>query len=399
MQIKSADWFVDSKPSLLYRLARRFGSDGELISLAGGMPDLGLCPREELIEATQKAMVHQPRSLQYNRDLTSLKAQIVELMKLRGVDCSVGNITMSASGQHGMDMVTRLLLNPAGTVMLEELVYTGIQQTVMPLRANVLTIPIDPDTGLDVDTVEKHLRDGVRPAFLYTICEAHNPVGVSTSLAKRERLVALARHYQVPIVEDDAYGFLQYDDSLTPALYSLDPNWVIYLGTFSKILAPGFRLGWIVSPASVTPQLRLLKRLSALCVAPLSQHIINTYLEDNDFAAHLTHIRAGYRQRRDGMLQAMDDFFPAGLRWNKPRGGMFVWAGLPAGYDSADLVERIATEAKIGYIPAKAFIVNNKDYTTHAPFMRLTFSRAQPEQLRQAIKQLGTFLTNFLEGD
>lgn len=399
-QMETATWTEFIQPSMLYRLARFFGENPDLISLAGGAPDPNLCPRDELAAAATHTMSTNPRSLQYGRDLPALKEQIVGLMALRGVTCTPDQITITGSGQHAMDVLSRLFLNPGGQVMLEELVYSGIQQAVAPFQPEILTIPIDSVTGLDLDRLEGYLEAGARPAFFYTIAEAHNPLALSLSPQKRERLIQIARRYQVPIIEDDAYGFLNYEAQERPPLCALDDEWVIYIGSFAKIIAPGLRLGWIVSPTALVPKIQVTKQLALLCVAVLSQHIVTTYLSMNDFAAHLRHLRQEYGRRRDAMLDAMAQHFPPEVTWNKPSGGLFIWVKLPEGFDTEEILYRAAKEIEVGFIPGKAFVTDQvAAQGRYDNYMRLTFARYEAERLQEGIARLGRLLKQIIRGD
>lgn len=395
--LETAAWTNSIQPSMLYRLARWFGSNPDMISLAGGVPDPELCPTEALVAATTDVMLNEPRSLQYGKDLDRLKRQIVELMAMRGVTCEPEQVSITASAQHAMDVLTRLFMNQGDQVMLEELVYSGIQQTVMPFQPDLLTIPVDSKTGLDVDVVEKHLKAGAKPAFLYTIAESHNPLSVSLSRQKRIRLVELAQQYNFPLIEDDAYGFLSYDEDAQAPLIALDSERVFYVGSFAKLIAPGLRLGWIVSPRAFVHKITVTKRLALLSVTPLAQYIVTNYLKNNDFPAHLALLRKEYGYRRDRMLQAMEEHFPKEITWNKPAGGMFIWAELPKGFDTEELVYRAAEEVKVGYIPGKAFITDKKN--TQGEYdhcMRLTFVRYDASILCEGIARLGGFLKKII---
>jgi 2-aminoadipate transaminase len=394
--IQMADWTKEMRPSLLYELARTFGAKPDVISFAGGIPDLRLAPKPELADAAVQAIQTAPRSLQYNRDLIPLKEKIVEMMAWRGVSCTVEHINITAGGQHAMDVLTRLLLNPGGQVMLEELVYTGIHQAIMPLQPEVITVPIDPQSGLDLEAMSATLAAGARPAFLYTIAASHNPVGVSLSQEKRERLVSLAQRYGMPLIEDDAYGFLHYEDNPPPSLRALDEEWVLYIGSFSKVLAPGFRLGWIVAPPELNEQIRAIKRAAMLSVAPLAQHIVSAYLEANDFAAHVKRLREEYGRRRDAMLQAMAAHFPPEVKWRRPDGGMFVWASVPEGLDTEAIVMRAVEEELVAFIPGKAFITDVAN-GRFDHFLRLSFALYEPERIAEGIARLGRVLARVIQ--
>ncbi|MEM8861996.1 MAG: PLP-dependent aminotransferase family protein, partial [Chloroflexota bacterium] len=244
-----ADWTDDIQHSMMRRLNRHFQGLDDFISLAGGLPDPELMPTDELAAAASKALLEQYHtSLQYGGNRPKLKEHIANFMTQRGVSCSPDSIEITAGGQQCLDLASRVLLNSGGTCAMADLSYAGIRQATKPMRPNVLSIPINPDTGLDIDYLEQKLEEGVRFAFLYSVPAAHNPVGVTMPLEQRERLMKLARKYQFPVLEDDAYGFLEYDGDSVPALASIDPVWAVYLGSFAKILAPGIRMGWVVAP-------------------------------------------------------------------------------------------------------------------------------------------------------
>jgi 2-aminoadipate transaminase len=390
-RLPTAEWTKTIRPSMLYRLARLFGANPDILSFAGGAPDPQLCPAAALAEAAHQTMSANDGALQYGRDLPALKEQIVALMAQRGVSCSEDQISITAGGQHGMDILARLFLNPGGQVMLEELVYTGIQQAVMPFQPQILTIPMQPTSGLDLDVMQDHLTAGAQPAFLYTIPSAHNPIGVTLDQARRQRLTDIARRHHLPLIEDDAYGFLNYESVDLP-LKAIEPEWVVYLGTFSKILAPGLRLGWIVSPQSLTPEILVIKQLSMLSVAPLSQHIVANYLAANDFAGHITALQREFRRRRDTMLRAIRQHFPPQAQWTSPQGGMFVWVKLPQGIDTEKVVFQAVEEEEVAFIPGKAFVTDplNRRYDN---YMRLSFARYGPELIEEGLARLGRTLT------
>lgn len=394
----TADWIKDYRPSQLANMNRHFQGIPNFISLAGGLPDPDLMPKEALANAAREVFLNKPAALQYGADLPDLKEHLMTLMKMRGIETSQKGITITAGGQHGMDMFTRLFLNPGGQVLLSQLSYTGIQQAIMPYQPDILTVPISPESGLDLDAVEEMLERGAKPSFLYTVAAAHNPVGVTMQLAQRQRLMQIARRYELPVVEDDAYGFLEFDGESVPALTSIDPDWAVYIGSFAKILAPGFRMGWIVAPERLYDTLLTIRRLSVLSASPLHQHIISTYMDQNDFPAQLEMINAVYKQRRDVMLDAMTEHFPEEITYYKPSGGMFIWAELPKHLDSYEVVQRSAKEAAVGFIPAMAFVSNPDEMDLFKPYMRLTFVRYGEEVIAEGVARLGRVLKEVLAG-
>ncbi|MEM7797856.1 MAG: PLP-dependent aminotransferase family protein [Chloroflexota bacterium] len=390
--MKTADWIAQFRPSQLANMNRHFQGIENFISLAGGLPDPDLMPKEALANAAHEVITTKPSALQYGGDLGELKDHLIELMGRRGIKTTHKGITITAGGQHGMDMFTRLFLNPGGRVMLAQLSYTGIQQAIMPYCPEILTVPISPTTGLDLDALEAQLEAGAKPAFLYTVAAAHNPMGVTMQLARRERLMEIARRYQMPVVEDDAYGFLEYDGESVPALTAIDPEWAVYIGSFAKILAPGFRMGWIVAPEEHFDTLLTIRRLSVLSASPLHQNIIATYFTQNNFSEQLDTIQAAYKRRRDVMLDAMAEHFPEEVTYYKPSGGMFIWVELPKDLDAYEVVQRSAKEAAVGFVPAMAFVSHPDDMEAFKPYMRLTFVRYGEEVLVEGVARLGRVL-------
>jgi len=225
-----------------------------------------------------------------------------------------------------------------------------------------------------------------------TSSEGHNPLGVSLGLERRLRLVELARRFAVPLVEDDAYGFLRYDGAPLPALRSLDPDWVLYVRSFSKILAPGLRVGWVVVPEALVSTLSILKHGSDLDVATLPQRCLSVFLDSGALPAHLATLRAEYRARRDSMLHAMEQHFPPGVSWTSPAAGMFVWVTLPSGSDAVELLGRAVASEQAAFVPGAAFCVRDPERVAHC--MRLCFASMPAEMIEQGISRLARLLSS-----
>lgn len=358
-----------------------------LISFAIGLPASELFPREALAAGAARVLETDPSALQYGVPFAPLKTQIVELMALRGVRCTEKQVFLTSGAQQGMDLLTRLLLNPGGQVVLESAVYDGIQMAVKLREPEILTVATDTATGLDVDEVESLLVRGARPAFLYLIPEGHNPMGVSISTAKRHRLVELARRYGMPILEDDAYGFLYYEEQPSPPLRALDEQWVFYLGSFSKTLAPSLRSGWLVVPEPLIGRLSALKHATDLDTPSLGHRIISAYLDSGCFPEHLAVLRREYRRRRDAMLAALADHFPAEVSWSRPSSGMFVWAELPPGMDSTELLRAAVETEQVAFSPGVAFCTG--DPCRGRRCLRLSFTGCPADRIAEGIRRLG----------
>lgn len=268
--IPLADWTYTMSRSVLRQMIGVVSRPG-ILSFAGGLPAPELFPAADYAAAIAHVLAADPKALQYGPPFAPLKQHIVHLMAQRGITCTTEQIFLTTGAQQGLDVLARLLLNPGGQVMFEEVVYTGIQQVVAPFQPRILTISTDLAQGIAVHEVEALLANGARPAFLYAIPDAHNPLGVSMSQARRQQLVALAVQYNIPLIEDDPYGLLQYDAPTMPPLRAFNDSHVLYIGSFSKILAPALRLGWIVAPEALMPKLAVAKEASDLESSALTQ--------------------------------------------------------------------------------------------------------------------------------
>jgi len=319
------------------------------------------------------------------------------LMVKRGVHCRKEQIFITTGAQQGLDILTRLLLNPGGDVMLEEIVYTGAQQVVFPHEPNIIPISTDLETGLDVDEIATQLALGSRPAFIYVIPQAHNPLGVTLSIEKRRRLVDLAAWYGVPIIEDDPYGFLNYSGEQNPPLYSLNNDWVFHLGSFSKILAPALRLGWMVAPENLISKLTVIKEAGDLESSALTQRAVATYLGSGKFPAHLQMLCDAYGKRRNVMLEALERYFPANTNWTKPSGGMFIWVELPEHIDSVALLEQSIDLQQVAFIPGHAFAIPDQPEVKRRArrSLRLSFSNCSNGQIEDGIRRLANIIKRF----
>ena len=360
------------------------------ISFALGLPAPELFPTADYGRAAEAALAEDPRALQYQPPHEPLKRHVVELMRQRGVECVPEQVFLTAGAQQAVALVARILLDPGGEVLTETLCYTGFQQAVEPFTPRYLTVGTDLETGMDVEAVAALLAGGARPAFIYTVPNGHNPLAVSLSAEKRARLAEIARTYEVPVVEDDPYGFLWYDGPPAPPIRAFDAEWVIHAGSFSKILAPGLRLGWLVVPEELVPLLAIAKEASDINTATLAQRAAAKYLDGGHLPAHLAALRREYRLRRDTMLAAMEAHFPAGTRWRTPDSGMFVWVELPQGTDAGEVL-RIALEREgVAFVPGHAFAADGS--RTASDCLRLNFSHSTPAVIEEGIARLARTL-------
>ena len=359
-----------------------------ILSLAGGLPASELIPRGAYAAALQDVLAADGAALQYGQPYEPLRERIVELMRERGIGCAPRQVLLTSGAQQALSLVAQLLMVPGREVLMEEHVYAGLRQAVLPYRPSILTVRTDLETGFDVDGAWAALAGGAQPAFVYAIADTHNPCGVRLGHEQRARLVALAHRYGVPVVEDDSYGLLHYDQDPLPALRALDSEWVIHVGTFSKIIAPALRLGWLVLPARLASAAGILKEAADLECSALTQRAVARLLQPG-FASHLERIRAGYRGRRDAMLAALRDHFPESVRWTRPPGGFFVWVELPRRLDGDRVCEEALAEAHVAVVPGSAFAATVPAPENH---LRLSFASCAPDEIRTAVERLGRLL-------
>ncbi|HEX2091510.1 MAG TPA: PLP-dependent aminotransferase family protein [Longimicrobiaceae bacterium] len=387
--IPCAAWARQSRQSTLREILALI-ADPSLLSFALGMPAAELFPTDGYARATRHVLDRDPGALQYGMPSRRLREHVVALMARRGVRCTESEVFITTGAQQAMSLLGQLLVTPGDTVLTDELTYDGILGALRPLQPRVVTVPSDPRTGMDVGTLESLLAAGERPALVYTIPEGHNPLGASMPAAARQRLVETARRYGVPVIEDDAYGLIDFDDHPPPALRSYDPEWVLYVGSFSKIMAPGIRTGWIVAPEAVVQQLSILKQGSDLDVTTFAQLALTAFLDREPFGEHLERLRCEYRARRNAMLAALDAYFPVEARWSRPRAGIFVWVEMSEGMDTTRLLRRAVEEAGVAFVPGRAFCTAGGVRGGSA--LRLNFSRPSPAQIHDGIRRLGGLL-------
>lgn len=387
--IRLADWTEVMERSMLRQMLAVVSKPG-ILSFAGGLPAPELFPKEDFAQAIAHVLATDDKALQYGPPYEPLKRHIVDLMAERGVYCDTEQVFLTTGAQQGLKVIARLLMDPGRQVMLEERVYTGIQQVVNPYRPQVLTVPTDLEDGIDIDVVEDYLLQGADPAFLYVIPEAHNPLGVSIHPENQARLVGLARRYGMPIVEDDPYGFLCYEESAVPAMRALDEDWVIYVGSFSKILAPALRLGWMVIPESLVGKLTVIKEAYDLETSALIQRAVSAYLDAGLLSGHIAGLQQAYKARRDTMLDALERYFPAEAKWTRPKAGMFIWVELPKSINTTELLQRAVDEEQVAFIPGTAFCAPGSSPATNC--LRLNFSNCSEEMIEEGIGRLGRII-------
>ena len=372
----------------------------EIISFAGGLPAPELFPTQRFQEICTRVLTeNSSAALQYGatEGYTPLRQMIAD--KLSGMGATLDNVMITAGSQQALDLVGKLLIDPGDRVLVEAPTYLGALQAFTVYGALYVSAPIDED-GLRTDLVEAALQS--HPKFMYVLPNFQNPAGVTLSEGRRHQLVLLSDVYHVPIVEDDPYGELRYEGEPLPSLAAIDQENnrrldspfanVIHLGTFSKTLAPGLRLGWIVAAPEVISKLVQLKQGADLHTSTFTQVVAYEVARDGFLERHIDRIRTVYRERRDVMLEALKEFFPAEVTWTRPAGGLFLWATLPEGVDAQELFG-LALRENVAFVPGDPFFAD-ADNGRH---MRLNFSNADPEHIREGIRRLARAVHSVME--
>ena len=363
----------------------------DIISLAGGLPAPETFPVEQIKEITQDVLTnHADKALQYGttKGFTPLRLALAKWMEKRyGIPTSKVEIMMVAGSQQALDLVGRTFINPGDLVVVEGPTYLAAINAFKYYEPEFISIPMDHD-GMRVDILEEKLRElkaqGKKVKFVYTVSTFQNPMGVTMSVERRERLVELAREYDFLIVEDGPYSELRYSGEPVPPIKHFDHEGrVIYLGTFSKILAPGFRLGWVAAHPHFIRKMEIAKQAVDLCTNTLAQVIAWKYVEDGYLDRHIPRIVEFYRPRRDAMLEALEEYMPEGVEWTKPDGGMFIWVTLPEGIDTKLMMEKAVAKG-VAYVPGEAFFAHRDVKNT----MRLNFTYVPEEKIREGVKRL-----------
>jgi 2-aminoadipate transaminase len=363
----------------------------EVISFAGGLPDTSSFPPATFASMTARIADEScARALQYGptEGLAETKGCIVDVMAAEQMTVDPDDVLVTTGGQQVLDLVTKTLIDPGDTIVAEGPSYPGALNAFQAYQANVVQVDMDSD-GMRVDLLEETLdrleREGKRPKFVYTVPSFQNPGGVTMSLPRRKRLVEVARERELLVLEDNPYGLLRYEGDPLPTLYSLDGGvYVMYLGTFSKIFSPGLRLGWVVAPPPVLARINLGKQQADLCTSTLSQILVHAYFEHHDWREYVGALTELYRARRDTMLDALAEHFPAQAEWTRPGGGLFIWATLPEFIDTSDLLAR-ALRDNVAFVPGEGAFLDGRGRSS----MRLNFSGANEERIREGIRRIG----------
>jgi len=363
----------------------------EVISLAGGLPDTSTFPPQSFAaQMTRIAQESAAEALQYGptEGFEETKDCILEVMGAEGMLPDPDDVIVTTGGQQAIDLVCKTLVDPGDVVICEAPTYPGAVPVFCSYEAEVIQVECDAD-GMRIDELEQLLErlrgEGRRPKFIYSVPSFQNPAGVTMSIARRQRLVELARQQEILVVEDNPYGLLRYSGEPMPPLYQLDGgDFVIYIGTFSKILSPGIRLGWAVAPPPVMEKIVLGKQAADLCTSTLTQYFVREYFSEGRWQQYVADLVGIYRDRRDAMLEALREHFPAEATWTEPEGGLFIWATLPPYIDTGDLLAK-ALRADVAFVPGQAAYIDERGRNS----MRLNFSGVDEDEIREGIRRIG----------
>jgi 2-aminoadipate transaminase len=369
----------------------------EVVSLAGGMPYVRALPESLVNGALEKVMSENgPMAMQYGsgQGVPALREQILEIMALEGISASVDDVVVTTGSQQALDLVTKLFIDPGDVILAEAPSYVGAIGVFRSYQADVVHVLMD-ENGLIPEKLSEAILEvresGRTIKFLYTIPNFHNPAGVTMSAERRPEILEICQSNGILILEDNPYGLLSFEEDVPPAIRSLNEDGVIYLGSFSKTLAPGFRVGWALAPHAIKEKLVLAAEAAILCPSSFSQMVISEYLNQADWKGQIETFRGVYKERRDAMLEALEEYLPD-LSWNVPNGGFYIWCELPESLDSKAMLPRAVSEL-VAYTPGTAFFADGGGRQN----LRLSFCYPTPENIKIGIRRLATVIRGELD--
>ena len=369
----------------------------EVVSLAGGMPFVTGLPPELIAEAFERMMAKQgPQALQYSsgQGIPALRERILEVMALEGIRASVDDVVVTTGSQHALELVTKLFINPGDVVLAEGPSYVTAMVVFNSFQADINHVPMD-EHGLIPEALRGAIirlkAAGKTIKFLYTIPSFSNPAGVTLTWERRLEILEICRANDILVLEDNPYGLLYFDSPPPQAMRSVDEDGVVYLGTFSKTLAPGFRVGWALAPHAIREKLILANEAAVLSPSSFSQLMIAEYFDAADWKGQINSFRGIYRERRDAMLSALAEYLPQ-LSWTVPNGGFYVWVTLPDHMDSKAMLPRAVKEL-VAYTPGTAFYADGNGRNN----IRLSFCFPTPEFIREGIRRLSVVINGELD--
>jgi DNA-binding transcriptional MocR family regulator len=363
----------------------------EVISLAGGMPYVRALSTEDVLEVVKSVLAERAdAALQYGagQGTPALRERLAMLMAEEGTGADPEDMVVTTGAQQALDLIAKVLIDPGDEIVVEAPAYVGALSAFSAYEPRFLQIELD-DDGMIVEHLEDALVKGARPKFVYTVPNFHNPAGVTMSYSRREQLVALCREARIPIVEDNPYGLLRFEGDGEPTLRSMDPHNVIYVGTVSKVFSPGVRVGWALAEPGLLQRLILAKEAADLCGSSFTMLVTERYLSGERWRANLERLVDIYRKRRDGMIAALVEHFPAEASWTHPAGGFYVWVTLP-GYLDTQAMLVAAVERRVAYVPGTAFYPDGRGRDK----MRLAFCYPTEDDIAEGVRRLGLLLAD-----
>lgn len=375
-------WNLESS---IIREILKISSQPGVISFAGGLPAPELFPVEEIRAAADRVLTRfGSQALQYSLSMgyPPLREFIAERLSTSVLQLTADNIMITAGSQQGLDAVGRAFIERGDYVITSRPTYVGALQAFNYYGARYALAEMD-DDGMVVDRIDS-LVEAHHPRLVYVVPNFQNPSGISLSEKRRRILIEKAHKHSMPIIEDNPYGELRYSGKPLPSIQSLGGEAVIELGTFSKIISPGLRIGWLAASKQIMGVLERVKQCTDLHTNTFAQYVIYEYIQDGALDRHIERLISSYRERRDAMLRALSEFFPESVTWTKPEGGLFLWVRLPEGVDASALLKP-AIEAKVAYVPGMPFYPTGEGRNT----LRLNFSNASLEDIHEGIKRLG----------
>ncbi|MDA8421795.1 MAG: PLP-dependent aminotransferase family protein [Nitrospiraceae bacterium] len=383
-----AERIANLKSSAIRDILKHMSRPG-MIAFAGGSPAPELFPVAEIAVACEQVLSkYGPTALQYSitEGLVVLREKLVSKLAANGLGMSTDNVIITQGSQQALDLISKLFIDKDSLVFTENPSYLGALQAFRMFQARIAAIPSD-SHGIDVEALRKQLRVE-RPKFLYIMPNFQNPTGVTYSLERRKALVAAAIEHDLLIVEDDPYGELIFEGERLPSLFALAKGKnVIYLSSFSKTIAPGFRVAYTAGDAEMLKKMVIAKQGSDLQTNTFGQYIVNEYLESGHYQTSIDVIRDTYRGRRDAMIAAMEQEFPSALAWNRPSGGMFLWVTLPTRWDAKEILER-CLEQNVAFVPGQEFFPDGSGRNT----LRMNFSSPSLGNIGEGVKRMGKVL-------
>jgi DNA-binding transcriptional MocR family regulator len=369
----------------------------EVVSLAGGMPFVSALPKELIAGALDRVMSEQGAvAMQYGsgQGIPALREQILDVMALEGISASADDVVVTTGSQHALELFSKLFLDPGDVVLAEGPSYVTAMVVFRSFQAEVDHVPMD-EHGLIPQALREHIQRlkaaGRTIKFLYTVPTFHNPAGVTLTWERRLEILEIARENDILVLEDNPYGLLYFDERPPAAMRSVEQDGVVYLGTFSKTLAPGFRVGWALAPHAIREKLILANEAAVLSPSSFTQLVISRYLDEADWKGQTDIFRGVYRERKEAMLSALSEHLPE-LSWTDPTGGFYVWLTLPDYLDAKAMLPRAVKEL-VAYTPGTAFYADGSGRHN----IRLAFCYPTPENIRVGIRRLAAVINGEID--